>query len=103
MDVYAEDDNYVVEMALPGVEAAAVDVSVLGNQITISGEHVAPSDGRHYLHRELSAGHFERTLRLPTDLDADKADAHYEHGLLRLTVPKVETAKPRRIALTNGK
>ncbi len=102
-DVYAEGDNYVVEMALPGVEPAAVDMSVLGNLITISGEYAAPAEGRQYLHRERSAGRFERTLTLPTELDSSKAEAHYEHGVMRLTVPKVETAKPRRILLANGK
>lgn len=103
MDVYTEGDNYVVEMALPGVAPTAVDISILGNQITISGEYAAPNADRQYLHRERSAGHFERTATLPTELDADKAEAHTEHGVLRLTVPKVESAKPRRIALTNGK
>jgi HSP20 family protein len=103
MDVYAEGDNYVVEIALPGVEPAAVDMSVLGNQVTISGECAAPSEGRQYLHRERSVGRFERTLTLPTELDSDKAEAHYEHGVMRLTVPKAETAKPRQILLTKGK
>jgi HSP20 family protein len=102
IDVYSEGDNFVVEMALPGVVPAAVDMSVLGNQITISGEYPAPAEGRQYLHRERSAGRFERTLTLPTELDSDKAEAHYEHGVMRLTVPRVETAKPRRIALSNG-
>ena len=103
IDVYAEGDNFVVEMALPGVEPAAVDMSVLGNQITISGEYPAPAEGRQFLHRERRAGRFERTLTLPAEVDADKAEAHYEHGVMRLTVPKVETAKARRISLTNGK
>lgn len=103
MDVYTEGDTFVVEVALPGVEPAAVDISILGNQITISGEYAAPGEDRQYLHRERSAGRFERTMTLPTELDSDKAKAHYEGGVLRLTVPKVESAKPRRVALTKGK
>ena len=103
MDVYADEDDYVLEVALPGLEPASVDVSVLGNQITISGEYAAAPEGRHFLHRERPVGRFERTVTLQTDVDGDKAHAHYEHGLLRLTVPKAEKAKPRRIALTNGK
>ncbi len=103
MDVYAEGDNYVIEAAVPGLSADAVNVTVLGNQVTISGEYPAPAEGRQYLFSERRVGRFERTLVLPTDLDADKVEAHYEHGLLRLTVPKAESAKPRRIALAAGK
>ena len=102
MDVYTEGDNYVIELALPGLNPDAVNVSVLGNQISISGEYPAP-EGRQYLLRERTAGRFERTVTLPTELNADQAQAQYEHGLLRLTVPKAESAKPRRIALTGGR
>ena len=103
IDVYVEGDSYVVEMTVPGIEPGAVDMSVLGNQITISGEDAVPDAGRQYLHRERSHGRFERTLTLPLELDSDKAEAHYEHGVMRLTVPQVASAKPRRIAVTNGK
>jgi HSP20 family protein len=99
MDVYVEGDDYVLEVALPGLEPNSVDVQVLGSQITISGEYGAAPEGRQYLHRERGLGRFERTVTLPTELDASKAQAHYEHGLLRLTVPKAEAAKPRRIAV----
>ena len=103
MDVYADDDNYVVEVAVPGLSPDAVNVSALKNQVTISGEYPAAPEGRQYLFRERVGGRFERTLTLPTDVDADKAQAHYEHGLLRLTMPKAESTKPRRIALAAGK
>ncbi len=99
MDVYTEGDDYVLEIALPGIDPNSVDVQVLGSQVSISGDYAAAPEGRQYLHRERGVGHFERTVTLPTELDADKAQAHYEHGLLRLTVPKAEAAKPRRIAL----
>ena len=101
LDVYAEGDDFVLEVALPGIDPNSVDVSILGSQITISGEYAPAPEGRSYLHRERTFGHFERTVTLPTDLDASKAHAHYEHGLLRLTVPKAETAKPRRITLSS--
>jgi HSP20 family protein len=102
MDVYADGDNFVIEAAFPGLDPDAVNVSVLGNQVTISGEHPAAPEGRQYLFRERMGGRFERTVYLPTDLDADKAEAHYEHGVLRLTIPQHETAKPKRIALNAG-
>ncbi len=103
MDAYAEGDNYVLEVALPGLSPDAVNVEVLGNQVTISGEYPAAPEGRSYLLREHAVGRFQRTITLPTEIDADKAEGHYEHGLLRLTVPKAERARPKRLALTAGK
>ncbi len=92
MDIYTEGDNYVIEAALPGLSPETVNVSVLGNQVTISGEYPARPEGRQYLLREQPRGRFERTVALPTELEADQAQAHYEHGLLRLTVPKAAAA-----------
>lgn len=99
LDVYTEGETFVIEAALPGLAPDAVDVTVLGPQVTISGEYAPAAEGRQYLVRERGEGRFERTITLPTDLDAEKAQAHFEHGLLRLTVPKAESARPRRIAL----
>jgi HSP20 family protein len=103
LDVYADGDNFVIEAALPGLNPDAVNVSVLGNQVTISGDYPQAPEGRQYLFRERGTGHFERTIYLPTELDADKTEAHYEHGILRLVLPKAESAKPRRISLTAGR
>ena len=100
LDVYADGDNYVIEMALPGLAPDAVEISVLENRVTISGEFPTAPEGREYLFRERSGGRFERSVVLPAELDAEHALAHYEHGLLRLTVPKAETAKPKRIAVS---
>ncbi|HWP29902.1 MAG TPA: Hsp20/alpha crystallin family protein [Chloroflexota bacterium] len=99
LDVYEENDHYVVEVALPGVRPADVEVTVLGNTVTIRGEWPARPEGRRYLHAERGTGRFERTVTLPNDVDADKAQAHAENGVLRLTLPKVAVARPRRIAL----
>jgi HSP20 family protein len=102
MDVYVDGDDFVIETALPGLAPDAVNVSVLGNQVTISGEYPATPEGRQYLLRERTGGSFERTLTLPTEINPERVEAHYDHGVLRLTVPKAEAAKPRRIALNAG-
>ena len=102
LDVYTEGDNFVIEAALPGMNPEAVNVSVLGNQVTISGDYEAAPEGRQYLFRERGAGHFERTIYLPTELNAEAAQARFEHGMLHLVLPKAESAKPRRISLTAG-
>jgi HSP20 family protein len=103
LDVYADGDNYVVEVAVPGLNPDALNVELLGNQVTISGEYPAPPEGRQYLFRERPTGRFQRTVTLPADLDAAKAQGSCEHGILRLTAPKAEHAKPKRLALTNGR
>ena len=105
MDVYTEGENYVIEMALPGFNPDAVEVSCEANQLTIRGEQ--PSEAREqqqrrYLLRERPAGRFERTITLPPEVAVAQAQAHYEQGLLRLVFPKAEHAKPRRISLTGG-
>ncbi len=102
LDVYEEGESYVLEVALPGVPPESVDVSVLGNTVTIRGEWPARPEGRTYLHAERGGGRFERTITLPTELDANKAEAHAEHGVLRLVLPKAEAARPKRIQLQAG-
>ena len=105
MDVYTEGDNYVIEMGLPGLNPDAIEISCAGNQVTIHGEQPTETkqqNNRRYLLRERTAGRFERTVTLPAEVAADKAEARYEQGLLRLVFPKAEHTKPRRISLTSG-
>jgi len=99
MDVYREGDNYVVEVAMPGVDPKDVEISVQGNQVSICGETRSTSEDRQHLHRERTFGRFERTVTLPTDVDADRAQATCENGVVRLTVPQAEHSKPRRIPI----
>jgi HSP20 family protein len=103
LDVYAEGDNYVLEVAVPGLVPESIDATVLGSQVTIRGEYPTSPEGRQYLLRERGSGRFERTVTLGAELDADKVEARYEHGVLRLVIPKAESAKPKRIAIANGK
>jgi HSP20 family protein len=105
MDISTEGDNYVIELALPGCPPEAVDVSSEGNELTIRGElptEPPEQPNRRYLLRERTAGRFERTVTLPPEVAVDQAQAHYEHGLMRLVFPKAEHAKPRRISLRGG-
>jgi len=102
MDVYMEGDNYVIEMALPGLPPDSVNVTVLGNQVTVSGEYSSPPEGRQYLLQEQPRGRFQRTIVLPTEVDPNQAHAHHENGMVWLTLPKAENAKPHRIRIGNG-
>ncbi|MBE0617032.1 MAG: Hsp20/alpha crystallin family protein [Proteobacteria bacterium] len=94
-------DAYLVEALAPGVDPTTLDLSVKDNVLTISGEKRAPEGvGPEAFHRsERSAGRFVRAVELPADLDAEQVKAAYADGILRVTLPKAEEAKPRRIAI----
>ena len=101
LDVYTTRDSLVVEAALPGVKPEDVDVSVLGDQLTINAtsrdERSSDENGSSY--REIRRGSFSRTVTLPAGVDAEGAAASFENGLLRLAIPKAEEAKPRQIRI----
>jgi HSP20 family protein len=98
-------DHVYVEALLPGVEPEKLDMNVLGNTLTLAGERPA-SDGEkngHTWHRrERGTGTFLRSIELPVEIDPDRAKAEYRHGLLLVTLPKTEAAKPRRISIKVG-
>ena len=98
-EVRTGDDGWTVRMALPGIEPNQVHVDLHGGSLTISGERTrAETDGDGYA-SEIRYGRFERAFTLPAKVDAEKVSAHYENGMLELTLPLAETAKPRRIAI----
>jgi HSP20 family protein len=102
LDVYASDGEVIVIAAVPGIEPDQIELTINQNTVTIRGElrNVASSeDARNatwYLH-ELAHGKFQRSLTLPIEVDAAKADATFEHGILKLRLPKAESAQPKQI------
>ena len=113
MNVYEEDDTLVVEAQLPGLKPDDLDINVEQGVLSISGQTASEEErkDRNYLVREHRRGRFSRSMRLPAMYDADACQARFEDGILRLTFPKSEAAKPCRIqiggssqsAMTNGK
>lgn len=100
MDLYERDGQYVLELPLPGTRPEDVNISVTGNTLTISGTIPCPSTlekGPRYLFHHRPCGEFRRTVTLPGEVDASRADATFENGLLRLTLPQTEATRPRRI------
>ncbi|HEV3438290.1 MAG TPA: Hsp20/alpha crystallin family protein [Gemmata sp.] len=98
-----EDENAVyAEVDLPGIDPAKLEITVTeGNQLTVQGERVPPTiSGAAWIRQERPFGKFVRIVGLPTLVDAEKVDAKYENGILRLTLPKHEAAKPRKITVT---
>ena len=101
LDLYTTQDALVVEAALPGVKPEDVNVSLLGDQLTISAtsdeERTGDENGHSY--REIRRGSFSRTVTLPGGVNADGAQASFDNGLLRLHIPRAEEAKPRQIPI----
>jgi HSP20 family protein len=99
-DLFMTQDNVVIEMAIPGAKPDDINVSVTGDSVTISGEIAHErhtGQGQQAYIEELWRGKFQRTFTLPTRVDANKAAADVEHGVLTLTLPKSEATRPRRI------
>jgi HSP20 family protein len=104
VDLYETGDNVVLEMAVPGVQAHDLDVSVEGRQLTVSGTlpNLSDTDERRYWLQSIPRGQFSRTVSLPAGVDLDKVEARVHEGLLTLIMPKAASAKARRIEITNG-
>jgi len=104
LNVWEDDHALYAEADLPGLDPAKLDVFVTeGNQLTITGERTAPEvKGATWVRQERPFGQFTRVVGLQVLVDADKVAANYENGVLRLTLPKSEAAKPRKIAVKAG-
>lgn len=100
-NLWQDEQAFHAELDLPGVDPAGLEVTVTeGTTLLVKGERPAPSvDGAAWLRQERPAGTFTRRFELPSLVDADKVEARYEHGVLRLTLPKSEAAKPRKITV----
>lgn len=101
LDISETSDAFVVKASLPGIKPEDVDITVHGDVLTIRGECKGESEKRdeHWHLRERRFGAFQRSISLPTSVSPDKAQADYEHGVLTLTLPKSESAKPRQIKI----
>jgi len=102
IDVTEDNDEYVVTAAVPGVAPEDIDISIEDDVLTISGdfEDKRKKEEKNYVRQELRYGSFRRSLRLPPTVDADKAHASFEQGMLRLQLPKRPEAKARSIKIT---
>ena len=100
MDAFRHGDSFVVHLDLPGVDPSSIDVSIEQNVLTISAErHWESVEGDQVVANERRQGSYSRQLFLGNALDADKIHASYENGVLTLTIPVAEKAKPRKIEI----
>ena len=103
MDAYRQDDHFVVHFDLPGVDAESIDLTVEKNVLTVSAERRwQPGDGAEVVATERPQGSFSRQLFLGDGLDPERIDAQYDNGVLTVTIPVAEQAKPRKIEIGSG-
>jgi HSP20 family protein len=98
LDLYKVDDHYMLVADLPGADPGSIDISVDNGTLTLSAQRSAPSDeGVQWLSSERFAGTYRRQLSLGEGIDISRITADYDNGVLTLTIPLAERAKPRKI------
>jgi HSP20 family protein len=102
VDLYRSGDHFVLRCDLPGVDPGSIDVGVDGRMLTIRGERSQASNDVEWLTQERATGTFARQLTLGPGVDLERIEATYADGVLTLTLPVAEAAKPRRIEVMHG-
>ncbi len=99
LDMYQTKEDVIVKAIVPGIKPEDIEISVTGDTLTIKGEFKEEEkvEKDQYVYQERRLGEFCRQVTLPTRIKADQAKAEFEHGVLRLTLPKAEEAKPKSI------
>jgi HSP20 family protein len=102
VDMYETEDDIVVKATVPGVKPDEIDVTVTGDLLTIKGEfkQEEKTEKPNYLRQERRFGSFCRQVGLPVGVNADKAKASFENGVLTLEMPKVEAAKTKTVKVS---
>lgn len=103
LNVTEDQDNFYIRSEVPGMTMDELDVSVSGRNVTVSGERKIPAEDQRvrYHRREREAGKFRRQFNLSTDIESERVEAKYRHGMLMIILPKAESAKPRKIPINS--
>jgi HSP20 family protein len=105
IDVVRKPEEIVVKASLPGIKPDDIDITVEDNLLTLKAqrsEEFQTGEDTAYLIRERTSGSYYRALRLPDTVDVDKINSNYEHGVLTITLPKMEEKKPKQIKVNVG-
>ncbi len=103
MDAFRHEDHFVVHFDVPGVDPSSIELTVEKNVLTVSAERRwEPAEGDQVLVSERPQGSFSRQLFLGEGLDSDGIEANYDNGVLTVTIPVAERAKPRRVEISSG-
>jgi len=104
MNLWVNDEEALVTAEIPGVKMEDMDISVIGETLTLKGTHATedvPEDASCY-RQERSSGSFSRTIELPFRVDSDKVEAVFDKGVLRVKMPRAEQDKPKKISIKAG-
>jgi len=103
MNIWVNNDGAIVSAELPGVDPAELDISVVQGTLTITGERKPEeAEGGSYHRRERGCGSFTRSFQLPFEVESSAVDASLEKGVLKVTLPRAEADKPKKIAIKAG-
>ena len=104
INVTEDANNFYIRAELPGIKAEELDISVTGDSFSISGERKIPEEqaDSKYHRRERESGSFSRILNLPSQIDTSKVEAGTSDGILKVTLPKSEAAKPKQISVSGA-
>lgn len=99
LDIYQDKDNVIVEAPLAGIDSDKVDIAIENDVLTIQGQQEKKNEieDKNYYRKEIRSGSFYRAVQLPTRVKGDEANADYESGVLKITIPKAEEVKPKSI------
>ena len=102
LDMFDYGDRVIVKVELPGVDKDDIDISVVGDVLTIKGERKAEEEVKDedYYCCERYRGSFYRTIQVPADVDTEKIEASYGNGVLEITLPKVPEVTPKKISVS---
>lgn len=102
IDMVETAEMVTVSAEIPGVDPKDVDISITGNTLTIKGEKKREKEerGKQYHRVERSYGNFARTVDIPSLIDAENVTAEYKNGVLKITIPKSEKARPKQIQIS---
>ena len=103
LNVWEDGETIFAEAEVPGLKSEDIDISVVGNDLTIRGRRGGePREGVAYHRQERGVGEFQRLLRLPVEVDGSKVEATLTNGVLVIKLPKAEAAKPKKIRVSSG-
>lgn len=103
IEMYEDEENVVVKMKAAGFEPEQIDVSIEGKVLTVTGkvesEKEEEDKKRKYYYKEMRNESFTRSISLPTSVKSDEVKAEFKHGILKIKMPKIEEAKPKKISI----
>ncbi|MFA6322644.1 MAG: Hsp20/alpha crystallin family protein [Candidatus Buchananbacteria bacterium] len=101
VDIYQDGNNVIIQAPLAGIDPKDVDISVENDTLIIRGQTQKESevDDKNYYRKEIRSGSFHRAIPLPANVVAEKAQAEFKEGMLKITVPKIEASQPQSIKI----